>query len=327
LLTPPAASTVAGQVDALVLLLVAVSAAICFGIFACIVVFCVRYRRRPGNEFGQRISHTAPIEFAWTIIPAALAMVPFVWGARLYLQEAVPPADAMEIYVVAKQWMWKSEQPDGQLEIDGLHVPQGRAIKLTMTSQDVIHSFSVPAFRLKADVLPGRFTTLWFQPTQVGDYQLYCSEYCGTDHARMLGTVSVMRPADYATWLTSGTTAGNSPAAQGRALFRRYACIDCHETGHAPSLQGVFGQPVLLSDGSTVIADENYLRELILGPTSKTVAGYEHDMPTFAGIISDDELVNLIAYIKSIGAAPAQAGPPPPVPGIPVPGPSPSPLP
>jgi len=299
----PAASTVAGQVDALIALLVVASLAISLAIFLCIVVFCIRYRRRPGNEFGQRFQRTAPIEITWTVIPAILALIPFVWGARLYLQEAQPPPDAMEVYVVAKQWMWKAQQPDGQSEIDGLHVPLGRAVKLTMTSQDVIHSFSVPAFRLRADVLPGRFTTLWFEATQQGDFPLYCSEYCGTDHARMLGTVTVMRPADYAAWLAAGTTAGNSPAAQGRAIFRKYGCIACHETGRAPNLQGVFGERVLLSDGSVVTADEDYIRESILSPSAKIVSGYQNIMPTFAGVITDDELIDVIAYIKSIGAA------------------------
>jgi cytochrome c oxidase subunit 2 len=196
-----------------------------------------------------------------------------------------------------------------------------------MTSQDVIHSFSVPAFRLRADVLPGRYTTLWFQPTQVGEYQLYCSEYCGTDHARMLGTITVMRPADYAAWLTSGSTASNSPAAIGRELFRRYGCIDCHETGRAPNLQGVFGQRVLLNDGSVVTADEDYIRESILAPSAKIVSGYENIMPSFAGLISEEELIDLIAYIKSIGATPPGSGPPPATPGVPAPGPSPSPVP
>jgi cytochrome c oxidase subunit II len=297
----PQASTVAGQVDALVLFLFAVSGAIVLAIFTCIVVFCVRYRRRPGNEFGQRIAHSGRIEFAWTVIPAVLAMVPFVWGATLYLQEAQPPADAIEVYIVAKQWMWKTQQPDGQAEINALHVPVGQAVKLTMTSQDVIHSFSVPAFRLKADVVPGRFTTLWFQATQPGDFRLYCSEYCGTDHSQMLGTITVMRPAEYATWLISGATAVNSPAALGRELFRRYGCAECHEANRAPNLQGVFGQPVLLTDGSTGVADENYIRESILAPSAKVVYGYQPIMPSFAGQVSDDEMIDLIAYVKSIG--------------------------
>src|SRR5438067_12835467 len=226
-LAPPSASSVAAEVDSLVLLMVGLSMLIAFGMFASIVVFCVKYRRRPGNEIGHPTRHTTPIELTWTLVPLALSMIPFVWGARIYFAESQPPADALEVYVVAREWMWKTELPGGQSEINALHVPIGRAIKLTMTSQDVIHSFYVPAFRIKADVLPGRYTTLWFQSTQIGEFRLYCSEYCGTDHSHMLGNITVMRSADYAQWLTSGATAFNSPVALGRELFRRYGCIDC----------------------------------------------------------------------------------------------------
>jgi cytochrome c oxidase subunit II len=303
-IAPPQASTTAWQVDALALLLVVVSLLIAGGIFVSIIVFCVKYRRRPGNDIGQPAKRTAPLEITWTLVPIALATVPFVWGALIYLSEARPPADALEIYVVAKQWMWKAEHPTGQTEIDALHVPVGRAVKLTMTSQDVIHSFYVPAFRVKADVLPGRYTTLWFQATQAGEYRLYCSQYCGTDHAAMIGQVTAMPPGDYAAWLTSGATATNSPAAQGRKLFLQYGCVDCHETGRGPNLQRVFGQPVLLSDGSTILADESYIRESILMPGLKVVYGYQPIMPSFAGRLTEDDLVQLLAYIKSIGPSP-----------------------
>jgi cytochrome c oxidase subunit II len=305
LFAPPQASNFAGPVDALALFMLVGSGLITLGIFLAIVVFCVRYRRRYGNEVARAVGRTTPIELAWTIIPAGLALIPFAWGASIYLHEAQPPADAIEVYVVAKQWMWKSQQADGQAEINGLHVPEGRAVKLTMTSQDVIHSFAVPAFRLRADVLPGRFTTLWFQADAPGEYRLYCSEYCGTDHARMLGTITVLRAADYAAWLTSGATASYSPAARGRELFRLHGCIDCHERGRAPNLEGVFGSRVLLSDGSTVTADENYVRESILQPGAKIVNGFQPIMPSFAGQLSDEDLLNLIQYIKSIGSSPS----------------------
>jgi len=323
---PPQASTIAGEVDALALLLLGLSLLLAVGIFLCIVVFCVKYRRRPGRDIGEPARRTLPIEITWTIIPLVLAMVPFVWGARIYLAEAQPPADALDVYVVAKQWMWKTEQPGGQSEINALHVPTGRAVKLTMTSQDVIHSFYVPAFRVKADVLPGRYTTVWFQATQPGEYRLYCAQYCGTDHAAMLGTVTAMAPGDYATWLTGGATAFNAPADQGRKLFLQYGCVDCHEAGHAPPVQGLYGQPVLLGDGSTVTADENYLRESILAPSAKIVAGYQPIMPSFAGRLSEEDILALIAYIRSIG--PGSSVPPPqpvlPVPSVAVPYPSPS---
>jgi len=303
-IAPPQASTTAWQVDALALFMLLVSLLIAGGIFLSIVVFCVKYRRRPGNDIGQPAKRTAPLEITWTLVPMALAAVPFVWGAQIYLSEARPPADALEIYVVAKQWMWKAEHPTGQSEIDALHVPVGRAVKLTMTSQDVIHSFYVPAFRVKTDVLPGRYTTLWFQATEAGDYRLFCSQYCGTDHARMIGQLTAMTPGDYAAWLTSGSTATDSPAAQGRKLFLQNGCVACHETGLAPNLQGVFGQPVILSDGSTIVADESYIREHILTPGRKVVYGYQPIMPSFAGRLTEDDLVQLLAYIKSIGSSP-----------------------
>jgi cytochrome c oxidase subunit 2 len=322
---PPQASTMAPQVDSLVLFMLAVSALIATSIFVLIVVFCVKYRRRPGHDIGVPARRTAPLELTWTLVPMALALIPFLWGAKIYLEEAQPPPDAMEVFVVAKQWMWKTQQPSGQAEIDALHVPIGRPVKLTMTSQDVIHSFYVPAFRIKADVLPGRYTTLWFQATRPGTYQIFCSQYCGTDHSGMIGQVVAMNPGDYAAWLTAGATAGNSPAAQGEKLFRQYGCIDCHESGRAPDLHGVFGQPVVLADGSTTIADASYVREMIL-TSDRVVSGYQHDMPAFSGLLSDEDLADLLAYIESIGPAPG-AGPPLPPPLLPVPGPSPAPLP
>jgi cytochrome c oxidase subunit 2 len=325
---PPQASSISGEVDALALLMLLSSLLIALVIFVLIVVFCVKYRRRPGREIGQADRHTLPIEVTWTVIPLLLCMIPFIWGARIYLREAQPPADALEVYVVAKQWMWKTEQPTGQEEINTLHVPTGRAVKLTMTSQDVIHSFYVPAFRVKADVLPDRYTTLWFTATQPGEYRLYCAQYCGTDHAAMIGAVVAMAPGDYASWLNTGATAFQSPAAQGRKLFQQYGCVDCHEAGHAPSLQGLFGQPVLLSDGSTVVADENYLRESILSPSAKIVAGYQPIMPSFNGRLSEDDILALIAYLQSIGPSSGSSVPLPrpvlPVPSVAVPYPSPS---
>ena len=210
-----------------------------------------------------------------------------------------------------------------------LHVPTGRAVRLTMTSQDVIHSFYVPAFRVKADVLPDRYTTVWFTATQPGQYMLYCAQYCGTDHAAMTGQVVAMTPGEYADWLNTGATAFQSPAAQGRKLFQQYGCVDCHETGRAPSLQGLYNQPVLLSDGSTVIADETYIRQKLLTPAATIPAGYQPIMPSFAGRLSEEDILNLIAYIKSIGPTAGNRVPLPqpvlPVPSVAVPYPSPSP--
>jgi cytochrome c oxidase subunit 2 len=325
---PPQASSIAGEVDSLALLMLIASLLIAIAIFICVVVFCVKYRRRPGNEIGRPDRRTTPIEITWTIIPLALCMIPFLWGARIYLEEAQPPADALEVYVVAKQWMWKTEQAGGQEEINMLHVPTQRAVKLTMTSQDVIHSFYVPAFRVKADVLPGRYTTVWFKAIQPGQYMLYCAQYCGTDHAAMTGQVVALAPGDYANWLNTGATAFQSPAAQGRKLFQQFGCVECHDAGRAPPLQGLFGQPVLLSDGSTVIADENYIRQKLLTPGATIPAGYQPIMPSFAGRLSEEDILALIAYIKSIGPGPGASVPLPqpvlPVPSVAVPYPSPT---
>ena len=315
---PPQASTISGEVDALALFMLIVSFVIALSIFLLIVFFCVKYRRRAANEIGQPDRHTTGVEVTWTLVPLGLCMIPFLWGAHIYLQLAQPPADSIEVYVVAKQWMWKTEQPGGQEEIDMVHVPTGRPVKLTMTSQDVIHSFYVPAFRVKADVLPDRYTTVWFTATQPGEYMLFCSQYCGTEHAAMTGHVVAMAPGDYATWLNEGDSAYQSPAAQGRKLFQQYGCVDCHEANRAPSLQGLYGQPVLLSDGSTVIADDNYIRQKLLTPSATIPAGYAPIMPSFAGRLSEVDILNLIAYIKSIGPSPL-SGVPGPQPVLPVP--------
>lgn len=322
-LFPPGASTMAGRVDALFWFMLAITVLICVLVFGAMLIFVIAYRRRPGNELAQASGRTTPIEITWTLIPLGLAMIPFTWGALLYLDMARPPADALEIYVVAKQWMWKFEHPEGQSEIDELHVPTGRPIKLTMISQDVIHSFYVPEFRVKADVLPGRYTTTWFQATAPGVYHLFCAEYCGTAHSRMTGQVIAMTPADYEAWLQGGPTV--SPAQQGRRLFETLGCVACHETGIAPNLQGLFGQTVQLANGQTVTADESYIRESILDPSAKVVAGYQPIMPSFAGRVTDEQILQLIAYIKSIG--PQQGGQQPGAPPSPAPLASPSPSP
>jgi cytochrome c oxidase subunit 2 len=326
-LFPPGASTMAGRVDALFWFMLAVSALICLGVFGAMLVFILKYRRRPGNEVAQRPGATTAIELTWTLIPLGLAMVPFVWGARLYLDLSRPPADALEIYVVAKQWMWQAQHPAGQSEIDELHVPVGYPVKLTMISQDVIHSFSVPDFRIKTDVLPGRYTTTWFEATRPGEYPLYCNQYCGTAHSRMIGRVVALRPAEYGAWLAGGPT--TSPAEQGHRLFDFLGCPACHETGIAPSLQGLFGQPVTLTTGQIVTADEGYIRESILAPAAQVVAGYQPIMPPFAGRVNDEQILQLIAYIRSLGSQPGAQGliaPPPAGPALtPLPTPVPSP--
>jgi len=261
------------------------------------------------------------LEIAWTIIPLGLGLVMFAWGAQVYFNQARPPAETLDIYVVGKQWMWKFQHLDGRREINELHVPVGRAVRLTGTSEDVIHSFFVPAFRLKADVIPGRYTTLWFNATKAGSYHLFCAEYCGTKHSGMVGTVVVMEPNEYQAWLAGGGGEG-SLASQGQKLFQDLACITCHRAdgqGRGPALEGVFGSRVSLNSGQVVVADEAYLRESILSPSAKIAAGFQPLMPTFQGLVSEEQLLALIEYVKSLkGLAPSQ--PAADTPGGPAPG-------
>ena len=235
-------------------------------------------------------------------MPFLIAMVIFFWGAKVYFVMASPPPETLNIYVVGKQWMWKVQHTTGQREINELHVPVGRPVKLIMTSEDVIHNFSIPAMRVKADVIPGRFVQIWFEPTKPGTYQIFCAEYCGTQHSRMIGQVVVMEANAYQTWLSGGAAEG-SLASTGEKLFADLACNTCHRPdsrGRGPVLQNVFGHPVQLHDGSVVTADENYLRESILTPAAKITAGFQPVMPAFQGLVSEEQLLALIEYVKSL---------------------------
>ncbi len=299
----------AGRVDALFFFLLGVSLFLSLLILVLIIAFCIKYRRRAPNEIGAPIGGSIKLETFWMVVPLLLSMVMFGWGASLYMSMQHPPPQAMEIYVVGKQWMWKLQHPEGQMEINELHVPVGRDVKLTMTSEDVIHDFFVPAFRIKADVLPARYTTIWFRPTKAGRYHLFCSQYCGTNHAVMGGWVTVMEPAEFEAWLAGGPVEG-SLAEAGERLFQQLACNNCHASsgkGRGPSLVGLYGSTVRLQGGQTVVADDDYLRESILNPRAKIVAGYGPDMPVFQGLVSEEQVLQLIAYIKSL--APPQAAP------------------
>ena len=300
-LWPENASTNAGNVDALYIFLLLVSGIMTVLIFAVLTAFAVRFRKRRGQRAVQ-IEGSTHLEITWSIIPFCVMLVFFIWGAVIFFQERTPPQDATEVYTVAKQWMWKFEHREGQREINELHVPIGRDVKMIMTSQDVIHSFFVPAFRIKQDVLPGRYTTLWFHATKAGTYHLFCAEYCGTQHSGMIGWVVVMEPRDYEAWMSGG--GGNQPlAVTGQKLFSELGCVTCHRSdtqGRGPNLAGVFGKPVLLEDGRTVTADENYVRESILEPGAKIVQGFKPVMPTFQGQVSDEQLNALVAYVKSL---------------------------
>jgi len=308
-LWPVNASTHALPVDLLYIFLVVLSLGTTLAIFVVIAIFSMKYRRRHGRE-ATPIEGSLILEISWSVIPLGIFMVIFLWGAVIFFDERTPPQDATEIYVVAKQWMWKLQHPEGQRELNELHVPARRDIKLIMTSQDVIHSFYVPAFRLKQDVLPGRYTTMWFRATRPGTYHLFCAQYCGTQHSGMIGDVVVMEPAEYQTWLSVGVPAG-SLAQTGQALFQQLGCSTCHRfdvQGRGPNLTGVFGKPVSLEDGRTVVADENYVRESILVPAAKVVSGFKPVMPSFQGQVGEEQLDALIAYVKSLSQAPtAQA--------------------
>jgi cytochrome c oxidase subunit 2 len=326
-LFPEQASTMAAPVDHFYYFLVAVSLVFGLLISTLLITFAIKFRRRPGNLVGHPIHGSTLLEVGWSVIPFGIVMVMFVWGAWLFFGLARAPDDAHEVFVVGKQWMWKIQHTEGRREINELHVPLGQSVKLTMTSEDVIHSFYVPAFRTKFDVVPGRYTTMWFQPTKVGEFHMFCAEYCGTEHSGMIGKVIVMYPADFQTWLSeappvpgapgvvvasvprgAGGAATASPLAAGEALFHQKACVTCHQaqTGAlGPSLVGLYGTTVKLADGSTVTVDDAYLRESILTPASKLVAGYQPLMPTFQGQLSEEELMQLIQYIKSLKASDA----------------------
>jgi cytochrome c oxidase subunit II len=307
-LWPVRASTGAGNVDALFIFLLLLAGFMTLAIFTMIVVFAFKYRHRRGQA-AEQIEGSIPLEIIWSVVPLAIFMVIFVWGAIIYFQERTPPRGADEVYVVAKQWMWKLEHEQGQREINELHVPVGRDVKLIMTSQDVIHSFYIPAFRIKQDVLPGRYTTAWFRATKPGVYHLFCAEYCGTAHSGMIGQIVVLEPAQYQAWLAGGTTFG-SLAANGESLFAQLGCPTCHRfdvQGRGPNLIGIFDKPVQLEDGRTVIADENYIRESILSPSAKIVSGFKPIMPTFQGLVSEEQLTALVAYIKSLSPSPSGA--------------------
>jgi cytochrome c oxidase subunit II len=303
------ASSYAGDVDSLYGFLWTLTIFFGVGLTLAIFYFAVKYRRRHPDQVGKPVAGAIGLELTWTVIPFIISMGIFAWGAEIYFRIYRPPATAMDVYVVGKQWMWKFQHTEGQREINELHVPLGRKVKLTMTTEDVIHSFFVPAFRMKLDVVPGRYSTVWFEPTKLGRFELFCAEYCGTSHSGMIGSVVVMDPAEYQTWLSGGSGEG-TPAQQGEKLFTQLACSSCHLAtgqGRGPRLQGVFGSQVELADGSKVVANEDYIRESILNPRAKVVAGFQPIMPTFQGLVSEEQVLQLVAYVHSLGQE-AQGG-------------------
>jgi len=301
---PVQASEQAAQVDGIYFFMVAITAFFSLLIAILIVVFAIKFRRRNDDEIGVAIHGSLALELLWTFIPLGIAMVMFAWGAKVFFDLYRPPAGAMEIFVVGKQWMWKAQHADGQREINELHVPIGRPVKLIMGSEDVIHSYYIPAFRVKADVIPGRYNSLWFTATKPGRYHLFCAEYCGTKHSGMIGWITAMEPADYQAWLAGGPATA-SPVAAGEKLFNDLACNTCHQSGpqgRAPVLAGLFGKQVELQGGATVVMDESYIRESIVNPQAKVVQGYQPIMPTFQGLVTEEQLLQLIAYVRSLGS-------------------------
>ncbi|HEV2493142.1 MAG TPA: cytochrome c oxidase subunit II [Terriglobia bacterium] len=308
-LRPDQASTIARGVDHLYYFLTAVDLSFTVLIFLTIFYFAVKYRRRSKDERPPQISEYLPVEVIWTVIPLFLVVAMYLWGSSLYIRNSRPPTAATEVFVIGKQWMWHLQHPEGVREINELHVPVGRPIKLTMTSDDVIHDFFIPAFRVKKDVVPGRYSSIWFEATKTGRYHFFCAQYCGAYHSHMTGWVIVMDPVEYQHWL-SGAVKGESMAASGAQLYQQFGCISCHGTGKGPPFAGLYGKPVLLNDGQTVTADDDYLRESILDPSAKIVNGYTAIMPTFRGQITEEQLLQIIAYIKSLGTAEGSLGKP-----------------
>jgi cytochrome c oxidase subunit 2 len=293
------------RVDAVYFYLSGVTLFFTLLISAILIFFVIRYRRRTPYEIPRPIAGSHKLETLWTVIPFLIAMTIFGWAAKVYFDQSSPPKNAMEVYVVGKQWMWKIQHSTGQREINELHVPVGKKIRLIMTTEDVIHDFFIPAFRIKADVVPGKYTTLWFEATKTGKFDFYCAEYCGMNHSGMIGSVVVMESREFDNWL-SGNTSNTTPAVAGQQLFQTLGCVSCHgatgEGGRGPALNGLFGRETQLVGGQKITADEAYLRESILNPQAKLVEGFGPIMPTFQGQLSEDQLVQLLAYIKSLQA-------------------------
>ena len=310
-LFPQQASSMAPHVDYLYFYLLVVSFFFATLIALSVTYFAIRYRRRSESETPPGVEGSLKLEVAWSVIPLLITLTFFFWGAKLFFAMNRPPTDALEISIVGKQWMWKIQHADERREINELHVPVGRAVRLTLTSEDVIHDFFVPAFRMKKDVVPGRYATAWFEATRPGRYHVFCAQYCGTNHSAMTGWVEVMDPLAFQNWLAGGT-GSESLASAGAKLFAQHACNTCHRPdslARGPNLEGLFGKTVTLQDGRTIVADESYIRESIVAPNARLVAGFQPIMPTFQGLISEEGLLQLLAYIKSLSkAGPSPAG-------------------
>jgi len=303
---PPQSSTTAGDVDSLFNFILGWSAVFFVIVVAAVLLFSWRYRRRgkAGLTYGK--DHNLALEIVWTAIPVVLILVVFFWGFRDFMRMHVAPHDSKEIKVTGQRWFWTFDYPEGASAVNELVVPVNRPIKLLLSSADVIHSFFVPNFRIKMDVLPNRYTVAWFEATEEGDYDLYCAEFCGRGHSEMLGKVHVVSDSGYAAWIDANSSLGEGMSLEeyGAQLYRQKACVTCHSLDgsdiQGPSFKGRFGTQVLMADGSRVAMDENYMRESILSPRAKVANGYQPVMPTYQGILKDRQIDALIAYIKSL---------------------------
>ena len=300
-LFPAEASTIAPWTDALYFFLLGMTLVGLLLVGALVFYFSLTYRKEK-HPIATQVEGSTLLEATWTIIPLAIFLVTFVWGALLYFRIYNPPTNAMNIYIVGKQWMWKAEHPGGQHEINNLHVPIGRPVQLTMISQDVFHSFSIPDFRVKREVIPGRYSTVWFQATEAGTYHIFCTQYCGTAHSAMIGEITAMTPDDYTKW-TQQSTSGMSLAQNGERLYASMGCNACHNGSAAargPNLAGVYGSKLQLTNGSQVLVNDAYLRDAILNPSQHVTAGYAPIMPTYQGQISEEGLIDLVEFIKNL---------------------------
>jgi cytochrome c oxidase subunit II len=298
---PDSASSISPYVDAHFAFLCGVTIFFSTLVGFLVIYFGIKYRA-DAHPVATQIHGSIPLEIAWTVIPLGIVVFIFAWGAALYLRIFRPPANAMDVYVIGKQWMWKAEHPSGQREINNLHVPIDRPVRLTITSQDVMHSYSLPDMRIKREATPGRYNTVWFEATKVGSYHIFCTQYCGTKHSAMIGTVTAMEPGEYEKWLAGGADEG-SLAAGGEKLFQSMGCNTCHRGDsqqRGPNLAGLYNNTVYLQDGKKIVADEAYLRESILQPTAKIVQGFQPIMPTFQGQLSEENVIQLIEYIKAL---------------------------
>lgn len=301
----PEASAHAAEIDGLMIAFSALAFALTVPVFVLTIAFAIRYRRGKEVDRTHAPDRNVWLEVSWSVIPFVLILAFFIFSARIFFALHRRPADALPVDVVAKQWMWKFQHPGGQREINQLHLPVGTPVTVTMTSQDVIHSLYIPALRIKQDVLPGRYTGLSFTATKPGTYRLHCAEYCGTDHSIMGGQFIAMTPGDYDAWLAR-TDRALTPAGAGRQLYERVNCGACHDarSGLAPSLHGLYGGKVRLADGRTIAADEQYLHDAIVAPNTQLVAGYRPIMPTYRNTLGEEEVRNLIAYLRQIGRRP-----------------------